>query len=58
MEALHNINGPLGNFADLSMYAGHGNIEQNYFGSEHGKGEGDDGCVNKATEKTRLGRWL
>ena len=33
-------------------------IERDYFGSEHGKGEGDGevGCVNKATEKARLGR--
>ena len=33
-------------------------IERNYFGSEHGKGEGDGeiGRVNKATEKARLGR--
>ena len=33
-------------------------IERDYFGSENGKGEGDGevGCVNKATEKARLGR--
>ena len=31
-----------------------------YLGSEHGKGEGDGevGCVNKATEKARLSRWV
>ena len=48
-----------GNFANLSMYAGHGNKERNYFSSEHGQGEGDGevGCVNKATEKARLERW-
>ena len=45
-----------GSFADLSLSSGA--RERNYFGSEHGKGEGDGeiGVVNRAVDQAILGR--
>lgn len=45
-----------GTFADLSLSSK--GRERNYYGSEHGKGEGDGeiGVINKAVDKAILGR--